>query len=121
MKKQLTCIVCPMGCEITVELDENNEIIKIGGNNCEKGENYARHEIIHPMRQVTSTVVIHNAMYKRLPVILSSEIPKEKIFCVMDEINKVITQAPVKRGDIIIENVCNLGVNVIASRSMSKK
>lgn len=121
MKKQLTCIGCPMGCEITVELDENNEIIKISGNSCQNGENYARNEVTHPMRQVTSTVVIHNAMYKRLPVILSSEIPKEKIFAVMAEINKVITQAPVKRGDIIIENVCNLGVNVIASKSMSIK
>ena len=120
MKKELTCIVCPMSCQITVELNENNEVLSITGNTCNRGENYARSEITHPVRQLTSTVAIKDALYKRLPVILSQEIQKDKIFSVMEEINKVQVSAPIHRGDIIIKNVCQLGVDVLASRSMKK-
>jgi len=119
MDKILTCIVCPMGCEITVKTDDvSGEILKITGNTCPRGEKYARNEMTNPMRQVTSTVVIENGIYERLPVILSGDIPKDRIFDVMNAIGKVKVNAPITRGDTIIENVCGLGVNVIASRSM---
>ena len=70
------------------------------------------------MRQLTSTVKIEKAMYKRLPVILSEEIPKEAIFDVMEQIHKACVTAPIKKGDVIIANVCGLNIDVIASRSM---
>lgn len=119
MEKILTCIVCPMGCEITVDMDDNtSEIKSITGNTCPRGEKYARNEMTNPMRQLTSTVVIEGGIYDRLPIILSGDIPKDKMFDVMQELSKVRVKAPVKRNDILIENVCSLGVNVIASRSM---
>ena len=119
MEKILTCIVCPMGCEITVDMDDNTGVIKsITGNTCPRGEKYARNEMTNPMRQLTSTVVIEGGIYDRLPIILSGDIPKDKMFDVMQELSKVRVKAPVKRNDILIENVCSLGVNVIASRSM---
>lgn len=119
MEKILTCIVCPMGCEITVNTDDaTGEIISITGNTCPRGEKYARNELTNPMRQVTSTVVVENGIYERLPVILSGDIPKDKMFEVMDAIAKVKVTAPIERGAVIIENVCGLGVDVIASRSM---
>ena len=119
MEKILTCIVCPMGCEITVDMDDNTgEIKSITGNTCPRGEKYARNEMTNPMRQLTSTVVIEGGVYDRLPIILSGDIPKDKMFDVMQELSKVRVKAPVKRNDILIENVCSLGVNVIASRSM---
>ncbi len=121
MKSELSCIVCPMSCTITVEVNDNNEVVTITGNTCKRGENYARNEMTHPMRQLTSTVLIVGGIYKRLPVILSGDIPKEKIFQVMEQINKASVNAPVKRGDVIIKDVCNLGVDVIASRSMQKE
>lgn len=121
MKSELSCIVCPMSCTITVEVNDNNEVVTITGNTCKRGENYARNEMTHPMRQLTSTVLIVGGIYKRLPVILSGNIPKEKIFQVMEQINKASVNAPVKRGDVIIKDVCNLGVDVIASRSMQKE
>lgn len=121
MKNEMTCIVCPVGCTITVEVDENNQVKTITGNTCNRGENYARNEVTHPLRQLTSTVKIDGALHKRLPVILSDNIPKEKVFDVMKEINRITIKAPVKYKDIIIENVCNLNVNVIASRTMQKK
>ena len=119
MEKILTCIVCPMGCEITVDMDDNtSEIKSITGNTCPRGEKYARNEMTNPMRQLTSTVVIEGGIYDRLPIILSGDIPKDKMLDVMQELSKVRVKAPVKRNDILIENVCSLGVNVIASRSM---
>ena len=119
MKTELNCIVCPMSCLISVELDDTSgEMISISGNTCKRGENYALNELINPMRQLTSTVAIQNAAYSRLPVILSSEIPKGKIFDVMECIKEVTITAPVSIGDTIISDVCGLGVDVIASRSM---
>lgn len=119
MEKILTCIVCPMGCEITVDIDDNTgEIKSITGNTCPRGEKYASNEMTNPMRQLTSTVVIEGGIYDRLPVILSGDIPKDRMFDVMQEIARVRVKAPVKRNDVLIDNVCSLGVNVIASRSM---
>lgn len=119
MKTEFTCIVCPMSCLITVEQnDTTKEILSVTGNTCKRGEQYVYNELTHPMRQLTSTVQIKNASYRRLPVILSGEIPKEQIFNVMEEIHKANVIAPVKKGDVIIANVCDLAVDVVASRSM---
>lgn len=119
MKTEFTCIVCPMSCIITVEQEDLiKDILSVTGNTCKRGEQYVRNELTHPMRQLTSTVQIANAPYKRLPVILSGEIPKEQIFNVMEEIHKAAVIAPIKKGDVIIANVCNLAVDVVASRSM---
>lgn len=116
-RERLTCIICPKGCEIEVTLD-GNDITAIEGNTCPRGEEYARAEVTHPVRQITSTVVIRNGLYERLPVILSGSIPKDRMMDVMEALNSASVVAPVKMGDIIIEDVCGLGVNVIASRSM---
>lgn len=122
MKTEMSCIVCPMSCLITVEQDDvTKEILSITGNTCKRGENYVQNELTHPMRQVTSTVAIENGIYNRLPVILSAEVPKEKIFDVMEQIRKVKTAAPVNMGDVLISDVCGLGVDVLASRSMPLK
>ena len=110
-----------MSCEITVELNDQNEIIKISGNTCNRGENYARNEMTHPMRQLTSTVKIEGAALQRLPVILSAEVPKENLMNVMREINQASVEAPVNIKDVIISDVCGLGVDVIASRTMKKE
>ncbi len=117
-KKTFTCIVCPRGCEVTASLGENGEILSIDGNFCPRGETYVRNELTHPMRQLTSTVIIHGGIYARLPVILSGEIPKDRMMDVMDALTGVEVESPVSRGDVIIADVCGLGVDVVASRSM---
>ncbi|MCR4755559.1 MAG: DUF1667 domain-containing protein [Lachnospiraceae bacterium] len=116
--KTYTCIVCPRGCDVTATLDESGGIVSIDGNFCPRGETYVRNELTHPMRQLTSTVAIQGGIYARLPVILSAEIPKEKMTDVMNALKDVSVNSPVNRGDVIISNVCNLGVDVLASRSM---
>lgn len=118
MIKEMACIVCPMSCHLQIEMNEKGEVISVTGNTCNRGERYARNEMTHPMRMLTSTVVIKNGLYSRLPVILSGEIPKDKIHEVMQALEGVEVYAPIQINDIIMENVCGLSVNVIASRSM---
>jgi len=117
-KVEMACITCPMSCHLVVELEEDGRVLCVTGNTCKRGEEYAKNELTHPVRMVTSTVKIIKAMYPRLPVILSEAIPKERIFDVMQALNEVSVCAPIQINDIIVENVCGLGVNVIASRSM---
>ena len=113
--KELICITCPRGCHLRV--DDN---LNVSGNFCPRGEMYAKAELTHPVRMVTSTVAIESKVECRLPVKTENPIPKELIFPVMDEIRKVIVKAPIKIGDVVIENVCNSGVNVIATKDIEK-
>lgn len=122
MKKELTCIICPMGCQLEADCEPSPDgglsVLNVTGNTCPRGANYARSELTHPERTVTSTVALENGRYRRLPVITSGPVPKERIFDVMEQIHSVSVCAPVKIHDIIIKNVCGLGVDVIASRSI---
>ena len=111
--KELTCIVCPRGCHLVI--DDN---LNVSGNFCKRGENYAKNEITRPMRNISSTVIIKSNIINRLPVKTSDNIPKDKIFEVMKEINKVIVSAPINVGDIVIKNVLNLGVDIVATRTV---
>ncbi|WP_255812569.1 DUF1667 domain-containing protein [Acidaminobacter sp. JC074] len=113
--RKMICIACPIGCHLEVSDD-----LIVTGNQCPKGETYAINELKNPMRIVTSTVVIEGAIHKRLPVRTASEIPKNLIMDCMKQINHVVVKAPVKMGDVIIKNVLNTGVDIIASRSMKK-
>ena len=120
-KKEMVCIVCPVGCHIEVTKDANSASgYVVTGATCKRGEVYGVKELTNPTRMLTSTVKINGALVRRLPVRTSTDIPKEKIFDCMTEINKVEVTAPIKCGKVIIENILNTGVNIIASRSMDR-
>ena len=117
-ERKLTCIMCPLGCEVTVKADESGRIIEVIGSKCAKGEKYAQAEYMAPMRVLTTTVAIEGAEIRRLPVRTSDYIPKAKIFDCMKEIGKIKVKAPVKIGDVVIENMLGLSVDVIATRDL---
>ncbi len=117
--RELTCIGCPMGCQVTVEL-EKGEVKSVTGNTCPQGDTYARKEVTNPTRIVTSTVVMSDGSKPRLPVKTKNDIPKSKIFDVMKEINDTVVTAPKSIGDVIIDNVAGTGVQVIATRTIDK-
>ena len=119
-KQEMICIICPMSCHLEVELDENHQVKTVSGNSCPRGDIYARKELTAPTRMVTSTVKIKHALYSRLPVITSSDIPKQRMFDLMALIAEVELEAPIRVNDVIIENALGLGVDVIASRSMER-
>ena len=115
MKKNLICIACPMGCHLEIDIDNDYSVT---GNQCKRGIIYGKKELINPTRIITSTVIINDAIYRRLPVKTNGEIPKDMIFEVMNQLNGISVSSPIRLGDVIIENVCNTGINVVASRSM---
>lgn len=119
-KRTLTCIGCPLGCAVTVELD-NGEIINVIGNTCKRGDDYARKEVTHPMRVVTSTVRVTGGELPVVSVKTEHDIPKEKIMDVMKGLVDISVPAPVRIGDIVLENVAQTGVNMIATKDVRVK
>lgn len=113
--KELICIVCPKGCHLKV--DENNDY-SVTGNSCERGIEYGKNELINPMRVITSTVRIEGALHRRCPVKTSSPIPKEKMFDVIKALNGIILKSPVNVGDIVIKNVAGTDTDIICTQSM---
>ena len=113
--KELICITCPRGCHLKVD-DKMN----VTGNFCPRGKVYAINELTHPVRVVTSTVKLTGSIYPRVSVKTKDPIPKDKIFDVMNEINKVKLNAPVHIGDVVIKNVLGLGVDVVITKNLNK-
>lgn len=112
--KEMTCINCPMGCALTVTIDGND--IKVTGNTCNRGEAYAKAEVTNPTRIVTSTIDVDNGL--RVSCKTQNPIPKEKIFSIMKEIKHAHAKAPISIGDVLIENICDTGVNVVATKNI---
>lgn len=117
--RELVCIVCPRGCTLTVEGE--GEGISVKGNFCKKGFDFALSEMTEPKRTICTTVKTAFSEYPVLPVRVSADIPKDKIFDVMTEINKITVKEKIARGDVVIENVLGLGVDVISTSSMLRK
>lgn len=116
--RELTCIGCPLGCSLTVTM--NGEQILVSGNTCPRGEVYARKEVTDPTRIVTSSVCVTGGTIPRASVKTAGDIPKGKIFDCMEEIRKATVQAPVRIGDVVIENCAGTGVAVIITKNVGK-
>lgn len=118
MINRLVCIVCPIACKISIsEQDQGNyEVI---GNKCEKGKNYALQEIKNPVRIFTTTINIKGGNIKRLPVRSKEPVPKNIITELIKPVKEVKINAPIKKGDVIIENILGSGVDIVASRSVN--
>lgn len=115
---KLVCINCPRGCHL--EANKNGDEIIVTGNTCERGKQYAINELTNPLRTLTTTVAIESELYDRLPVITSKPVPKLEIMNVMKKLKDVKINPPINMGDIIISNINDLDVNIIASKSILK-
>lgn len=114
--KELICICCPKGCRLQVYEQHG---FSVSGNACPKGAAYGKEELTHPVRIVTSTVALSGALLPRCPVKTEEAVPKEKMSAVLRALSTVRCQAPVSLGEIILENVADTGVNIVATRSFS--
>lgn len=119
MLRTFTCIMCPQGCEITADGNETPYIIT--GNKCKRGYEYVKQELINPMRNIASSILIDGGELPLASVRLSTPIPKAKIFNVMYEIRKIRRTAPVYEGEIVLENVLGLGSNVMVTKTVDMK
>ncbi len=119
--QELTCINCPLGCALKVEINEAGEVVSVSGNTCKRGEDYGRREVTAPVRTVTSTVRVTGGAAPVVPVRTGADIPKEKIFACMEEIRAAKVDAPVKIGDKIISGVAGTDVDVIATKAVARE
>lgn len=113
-RRELICIGCPMGCSIVVEM-EDGKVLSVTGNTCPRGESYARKEVTNPTRIVTTTVRVDGGKVPMINVKTEQDIPKDKIFECIAALRGVTVKAPVHIGDIILENVADTGVNIVAA------
>ena len=116
-KRELICIGCPMGCPLTVEL-ENGEIKTITGYTCKKGETYARKEVTNPPRIVTSTVRVAGGRADMVSVKTREDIPKDKIFQCVKALKGVTVKAPIRIGDVVVADVAGTGVDIVATKEV---
>ncbi|MEG0264866.1 MAG: DUF1667 domain-containing protein [Erysipelotrichaceae bacterium] len=120
MKKEMICIVCPKGCHLSVEM-EDNKVQSVSGNTCLRGEQYARSECTAPMRLLTTTIVVENGKDDCVPVITSQSVPKGLLFDIMKATKNKVVKAPIKCHDIILHNVANSGADLIATCDVKKR
>ena len=117
--RELICIGCPMGCQLTVNMEDADNIT-VTGNTCPRGEAYGKKEVTNPTRIVTSSVKINDGTIARVSVKTENDIPKGKIFDIMKEIRDTTVTAPIHIGDVILKNVADTGVDVIATKDVER-
>lgn len=114
-KRLLTCISCPMGCPLTVELN-GSEIISVTGQTCKRGDVYARKEVTNPTRIVTSTIKVEGGTVGMVSVKTKEDIPKDKIFDCVRALKGVSVKSPVQIGDVIVRDIAGTGVDIVATK-----
>ena len=119
MPKEMICINCPMGCRLTVDDTDKNNIV-VSGNTCPRGKTYAVNEVTSPKRMVTGSVRVSGGAIQMVSVKTREAIPKQLIFECLDALKKVVLTAPVKIGDVVVADVCGCGVDVIATKNVDK-
>ena len=119
-KRELTCIGCPMGCALTVELD-GGAVVSVRGNTFPRGDAYARKEVTAPTRIVTTTVRVTGGKLAAVSCKTRSDIPKGKIFDVVRALKTVEIPAPVTIGQVLLPNAARTGVDVIATKNVPQK
>jgi CxxC motif-containing protein len=118
-EKLIACVTCPKECALKVSL-KNGKIEAITGNGCKRGITYAEDELFHPKRIITTTVLaISKDNQTVLPVRSNIPMAKDLLLKAMDIIKETIVAAPIKRGDVIIENILNSGVDIIAAKTIN--
>lgn len=112
----ITCIVCPMGCPLTVTKLEDG--YKVEGNSCKRGEKYGIEELINPKRVITTTVKLKGSYLNLLPVKTKESIPKDMMLDIMEELDRIEVNAPISVGEVIVENILGTGVNVVSAKTV---
>jgi CxxC motif-containing protein len=111
------CTGCPLGCRLEVE-HEGDEIVEIRGFSCKRGKTFAEQEFSDPRRSVSTTVRVEGGRWARLPVKTAAQIPKDRVEELCDTLHELTLEAPVRMGDVVLEDALGTGVDVVASRDM---
>lgn len=118
--KELICICCPMGCHLQVDDSDKNNIT-VTGNTCPRGAKYAKDEVTCPKRVVTSVAAVDGGEINMVSVKTSDAIPKDRMFDALKLLDNITVAAPVEIGQVIVKDILGLGVDFVATKSVSKK
>ncbi len=118
-ERKFICVSCPLGCGLTVTLDDNDNILKVEGNTCPRGESYARSEVKDPRRVFASTVRVRGGKLPVCPIRSKTPAPKGKLFEIARAVAELEIDAPVKIGQVLLHNVCGTDVDIVASRDLA--
>ncbi len=119
MESKITCIICPIGCEITVHHKEG-EITNIEGDQCKKGIEYVKEEQFDPKRTLTTTMLVRSGDMPLVSVKTNVPIPKDRLFDVMDALSEIEVSAPINIGDALVKNVLGLNSDIVATKKVKK-
>jgi len=120
-KLKMICIVCPLGCELEVETGrEPKQIVRIKGSRCFKGKEYAAREVTDPRRVLMAVAKVRDGHLPVVSVKTDRPIPKQMLREAVKAISKIEIDAPVKAGDIVIENLLGTGARVVATNNVGK-
>lgn len=114
----MKCNICPLHCNLIVEGKENSKSFVVRGNKCPQGKKYALREIKEPSRILFSRVLLDNGPMSRLHVKTDRVIPNSMKDKCVEIIEKTRVEAPVLKGDVLIENILGTGANVISARKI---
>ncbi|HZJ77626.1 MAG TPA: DUF1667 domain-containing protein [Clostridia bacterium] len=114
MKKDMVCVACPLGCNITVTV-EDGDIKSITGNTCKRGEAYAINELTNPTRSLTTTVRVKGGVGPVVSVKSNGNIPKKFLLDSAKALRDVEVEAPVDIGDVVLADVFGTGVDIVAT------
>ena len=117
--RKLICINCPLGCPLTVTLEEG-EVVSVVGNTCPRGESYGRKEVSAPTRTLTSIVRVRNGHLPVVSVKTSADIPKGKIGSVMDAVHRIDADAPIAIGQVLLKDAAGTGVDIVATKAIRR-
>ena len=116
---EVVCILCPVGCRIIVEI-EDGDVVRIDNAGCERGKDYSLQDIRSPVRDFFTTIRVADGRTPLVSVRSTEPIPKNMLMPCAAELARRVIRAPVKIGDIIVENIMNLGVDIIATKDVDK-
>lgn len=123
--ESIICILCPNGCELDVTFDEatapTTETIRVEGNLCPRGIDYAIEEILHPKRTLTTSVLVRGGRERLASVKTAQPIPREKLLDAREALRATVLQAPVEIGEIALADVVDTGIDVVVTRSVEVK
>lgn len=117
--REVTCILCPMGCKISVEVD-NGEVVNVANAGCKIGRNFSIQEVKSPMRDFFSTVRVEGGRIPVVSVRSTGPVPKNMLMLCASELVRIVVRAPVRLGDRIVENILSLDVDIIATKNVEK-
>ena len=113
--RHFTCIVCPRGCSLEVELADGSTFLRVSGNGCKRGEDYARREVVDPRRSLTSTVRTRGLERRRLSVRSAGTLPLGRLVEAARALDGIVVDRPTKCGDLVLGDILGLGVDIVAT------